>query len=144
MTTYFINEGTFDSLDVGMVDSTVHLLRFPGGVRLLIDRKPLRNGASPRALALSRTQHESRQLPKFTVLAEREGEVHGMSTFDVAAYFRSGADLVYQLRRHFVRQPLAFAFTLRGAMASRDDIDARMDRLLDTLRFRPTPDPMGP
>ena len=138
MTRYFMNEGSFDSLDVGMIDSTVHVLRFEGGVRLFVEKKPLRDGATLRAIAHSRTQHELRAFSKFNVLAEREAEFQGIAMFDVAAFYRNEdeTDIVYQRRTHVIRPPWAFTLTLRGDMASRADLDARMDELLTTLRFR--------
>lgn len=132
MSHYFFNEGTFDSLDIGLVDSTIHVLQFADETRLFIDRKPLRVGATPRDLATARTELDARVLQKLTVMDQRDSG----SAFDVAAYYRDGDDLVYQLQRHFVRPPSAFTFTLRGPMAARGDIDARMDRLFATLRFR--------
>jgi hypothetical protein len=131
-----MNEGSFDSLDVGMIDSTVHVLRWGGDARLFVEKRPLRNGATLRAIARSRTQHESRALSKFNVLAEREVEVGGIAMLEVAAFFRDETDIVYQRRTHIIRPPWAFTFTLRGDMASRADLDARMDRLLTTLRYR--------
>ena len=55
---------------------------------------------------------------------------------DVAAFFRDETDIVYQRRTHFILPPWAFTLTLRGDMASRADLDARMDKLLTTLRYR--------
>ena len=132
MSRYFFNEGAFDSLDMGLSDATIHVLRFADETRLFIDRKPLRAGATPRDLALARTELEARSLLTLTVLDQRDGG----AAFDVAACFRDGNDLVYQLRRHFIQPPSAFTFTLRGPMHARADVDARMDQLFTSLRFR--------
>jgi hypothetical protein len=136
---YFFNEGSFDSLQPtggAMVDATIHVLRFAEGVRLFVDHKPVRRGATPRDLAVARNGHEARTLPRFTVLEERDGP----ATCDVAAYFREGEDLVYQLRRHFVKPPSAYTFTLRGQMADRAKLDAWMGSIFASLRFRPEPE----
>jgi hypothetical protein len=131
-----MNEGSFDSLDIGMVDSTVHFLRFDGDVRLFIEKNPLRTGATLHALARSRTKHEAGKLSKFNVLAERQAEIGGIAMLEVAAFFRDDTEIVYQRRTHFIWPPWAFTFTLRGEMASRAELDARMDHMLTTLRFR--------
>jgi hypothetical protein len=130
---YFFAEGSFDSLDVGMIDATIHVLRFADGARLFVDRKPVRRGATPRDLAIARNGHEARTLPRFTVLDERDDP----TSFDVAACFRDREELVYQLRRHFVAPPSAYTFTLRGGMADRARLDAWMDTIFTSIRFRP-------
>ncbi len=122
MSRYFINEGTFESLDVGFRDTTINVLALPGGARLFVDREPLRADSTPEDLAAARSEHEAQRLAKFTVLAEREGHLGGVPTFEVAARFRDEMDLVYQRRRtHFVRQRYAVLGAtrcagLRGAM----------------------------
>ena len=136
MSRYFINEGTFESLDVGLEDTTINVLTLPGGARLFVDREPLRADKTLEELAAARSEHESQRLPKFTVLAEREGQLGGVPTFEVAARFREEMDLVYQRRTHFVRRGYAFALTLRGPLNDREGLDARMDDVLETLRFR--------
>jgi hypothetical protein len=130
---YFFNEGSFESLDLGMDDTTIHILRFADGVRLFIDRKPVRRGATPRDLAIARNGHEARALPRFTILDTRDDR----TTCDVAAYFRDREELVYQLRRHFIQPPTAYTFTLRGQMADRAKLDAWMASIFTSLRFRP-------
>lgn len=136
MSRYFFNEGSFESLDVGVVDTTIHVLRFAEGVRLFLDRKPVRRGATPKDLATARNGYEARELPRFTVLDRRDEA----ATSDVAAYFREGEDIVYQLRRHFVEGPTAYALTLRGRMEDRAKLDAWMASIFASLRFRPGPD----
>jgi hypothetical protein len=133
MSRYFFNEGSFESLDAGAVDRTIHVLRFADGLRLFVDRKPLRRGATPRDIALARNAHEGRLLPRFTVVEERADG----ATFDVVAYFREGEELVCQLRRHFVRYPNAYTFTLRGPMAARPKLDQWMTAICESVRFRP-------
>jgi hypothetical protein len=132
MSRYFFNEGSLDLPEIGAVDATIHVVDLDGDVRLIVDRKPLREGATPRALATARTELEGRELPSLTVVDERERE----ASFEVAAYFKRGPDLVFQLRRHFMRAPHAFAVTMRGPMAAREGMTARMDALFATLRFR--------
>jgi hypothetical protein len=134
-----INEGSFESLDVGMVDTTVNVLDLPGGLRLFVDRRPLREGATPRDLARSRTDHEARAQAKFTVLREGLGEVGSLPVYHVAAYFLEDAELVYQRRAHFIQYRTAFVLTLRGPMPAREGVDASLDQVLGTLVFRPDP-----
>ncbi|MEP7123289.1 MAG: DcrB-related protein [Byssovorax sp.] len=138
MSRYFFNEGSFDSLDLDLrfEDKTIHVLALGGGARLFLDRGALRDGATAQDLAQARSEHEASRLAKFTVLAEREGTLGDVATFEVAARFRDELDLVYQRRTHFIRQGHAFAFTLRGPLSARDELDARMDGVLETLRFR--------
>ncbi len=134
MSRYLFNEGSFDSLDVGIVDSTVHVLELEPDGRLFVDRRPLRAGATARLLAESRTGHATRGLPRYTVMGERE--LSGPPAFEVAAHFRNGIEIVYERRTHLVVDGGAFAFTMRGAMEKRADIDGCMDAVLATLRFR--------
>ena len=133
MSRYFFNEGSFESIGAGMDDPTIHVLHFAEGVRLFVDRKAVRRGATPRDLAIARNAHEGRMLPRFTILDTRDAE----ATSDVAAFFRDGEELVYQLRRHFVHPPTAYTFTLRGQMADREKLDAWMASIFASLRFRP-------
>ena len=138
MSRYFFAEGSFDSLDPpdgAMVDGTIHVLRLADGVRLFVDHKAVRRGATLRDLATARNGHEARMLPRFTILEERDAE----GTFDVAAFFSDREELVYQLRRHFVRPRTAYTFTLRGQMAERAKLDAWMDAIFASRKFRPEP-----
>jgi hypothetical protein len=130
---YFFNEGSFESLDVAMDDTTIHVLRFADGVRLFVDRKPVRRGATPRDLAIARNAHEGKMLSRFTILDTRDDQ----ATCDVAAYFRDREGIVYQLRRHFIHPPTAYTLTLRGQMADRAKLDAWMASIFTSLRFRP-------
>jgi hypothetical protein len=136
MTAYSFNEGSFDSLDVGVVDSTVHNLEFEDGSRLTVERRTMREGATIEALARDRTQHEARERPRYTVQAERQGTFAGHPGFEVAAYYPEGADVRYQLRRHVAHPPVSFVFTMTGPVAARDALDARMERVFGTLRLR--------
>ena len=136
MSRYFFAEGSFESLDVGMVDATTHVLRFAGGARLFVESKPLRRGATARDLATARNEHEARALSKFTLLEERAAEAPA-DVADVAAFFQDGAELVYQLRRHFVRARSAYTFTLRGRMDEREKLEGWMASIFTSARFRP-------
>jgi hypothetical protein len=129
---YFFDGGWFDALDVGVVDDTVHVLELPDGARLVVDRAPADSSQTARSIATTRTDLEAGALAKFAVISERDEGV----TCDVAAYFHDGGQLAYQLRRHLVRSPWAVTFTLRGPLASRAELDARMDRIFGTLVFR--------
>jgi hypothetical protein len=131
-----MNEASFDPLDVGMVDSTVHVLKFAGETKLFVEKRPLDDDATLDVIGRARTQYESERLSRLSVLSEREVEFGGTPMFDVAAYFCDEAEIVYQRRTHFIWPPWSFTLTLRGEMASRADLDARMDTLLATLRVR--------
>jgi hypothetical protein len=136
MTAYWFNEGNFDSLDVGIVDSTVHNLEFEDGSRLTVERRTMRKGATIEALARDRTQHEARERPRYTVQAERPGPFAGYPGFEVAAFYPEGAGIRYQLRRHIALAPVSFVFTMTGPIAARGTLDARMERVFGTLRLR--------
>ncbi|HVY45288.1 MAG TPA: DcrB-related protein [Minicystis sp.] len=135
MSRYMFHEGSFESPDdVGLVDSTVHVLELDGAHRLFVDRRPLRAGATPRLLAASRTGQLERSLTRYTLIGERDAA--GLPGFEVAAHYRVDSDLVYERRTHVAFDGGAFGFTMRGPMAARGDVDGRMDALLTSVRFR--------
>ena len=139
MPTYLMEDASFDLLDVGFDDQTIHLLESSAGGhvgKILVDRGRLKPGASTPDFARARSLRDAKAFDGWKVLAERESDHGGVLVSEIAARFRAEDETMYQRRAHFVIDGSAIAITARGAFAASAEIDAWMDQVLGTLRFR--------
>jgi len=132
---YYLNEGSFELGDDGVVDVTVHTLdveAFGTNLRLMVERAPFPGGSlaafSERGVALL-----GERLRGYALLGTRESE--GATEF-CARYLGDDGGASYLRYAHVATSGGVLSFSVTAPIAKRDAGDAFMDEVLASLRFR--------
>jgi hypothetical protein len=141
VTTFFMNEASFDLPDLGFTDRTItHLVdAVPGApdVVMRVERWPLPVGKSLRQLAAELSATATKGLRDYKVLAEREGAGAGLPALDVAARWRTAdGSPIYTRRLHVAQGSTWLVVVCEAPLSERDRCDANADRIAATLTIR--------
>ena len=140
VTTYYMNEGAFELLDLGLEDRTAHVLeaRHPehGDVAVVVRRASFPEKKSLRELVAAHLAAEKERRRGFSVIAEREAEHGGAPAIEVSARFRDEEKAVYQAEAHLALGDAWMHFTVTAPFAARAACDAWLQGILESLRLR--------
>lgn len=140
MSTYYMNEGAFDLLDLGFADRTAHVLeaRHPehGDVGILVKRSPFPENRSLRDLVAGHHAAEKERRRGYTVLAERAIEHAGAPAIEVSVRFRHGDTAMYEAQAHLALPEAWMHLAVAAPFAARAACEGWLGGILASLRLR--------
>lgn len=142
MATYYMNEGAFDLLELGLgfEDVTTHVLdtRHPehGDVAVVVRRARFPADKSLRDVVQKHLEEEKARLDSYTVIEERAGEVHGAPLLEVAVRFRAEGVAHYERQAHLSLPDAWMLLAVNTNVGARASCDAWLGDMLASLRLR--------
>ncbi len=140
MASYYINEAVFELPEKAFVDKTIHGLEasLPGGKTLcvFIQRRPIEEPKSLRALLDENITLNEKRLLGFAVIAEREAAVGGLSGIEVRARWRDQSTVFYQRQAHVVFEEQLMTFAVSAPLDEEAICDQTFDELVASLTLR--------
>ena len=140
MGSYSTNYASFSFTDVDVVDHTTHRLELHHPdhpeIILVVYRRPIPAGESPRDLSAERIAAEMTLLSGYKVLENRDVECAGNPAMDVASRYRHDDRVWYVRQTHVVIGGLWTAFAISGPIDSRAAIDRWCEEMMTGLLIR--------
>ncbi|MFT3767226.1 MAG: DcrB-related protein [Minicystis sp.] len=140
MSTYYMNEGAFELLDLGFTDCTAHVLeaRHPehGDVGVLVRRMPFPENVSLRDLVAGHLAAEKERRAGYGVIEERATEHAGVPAIEMAVRYRHEDKAIYQAQAHLALGDTWVQFAVTAEFPAREACDAWLGGILGSLRLR--------
>jgi hypothetical protein len=140
MTTFYMNEASFDLPDAHFIDRTVTLLEAvtPRGatVTVLVQRLPIAVGKSLRDVVSEHLAWAAEKQRGFTVLSREEILLGGAPAIELTARWRDDHGMVFRREAHFTVGSRWLLLAGHSRFEEIDQVNHHFDHLLGSMQLR--------